>query len=114
MSQNFLFYLYALKSCALQNGRNDLKAVGFFVRIHLFFLLRTSKILPRLNNLIFFNNLRLNNVRILFLTAIYCFMVENRLQRPSGVYVCPVLSSRTCVYARHVILMVLHVLYQVT
>ena len=41
-------------------------------------------------------------------------MVENRLQRPSGVYVCPVFSSRTCVHARHVILMVLHVLYQVT
>ena len=36
-------------------------------------------------------------------------MVENRLQRPSGVYVCPVFSSRTCVHARHVILMVLHV-----
>ena len=43
---------------------------------------------------------------ILFLTAIYFFMVENRLQRPSGVYVCPVFSSRTC--ARHVVLMVLH------
>ena len=41
-------------------------------------------------------------------------MVENRLQRPSGVYVCPVFSSRTCVDARHVILMVLHVLYQAT
>ena len=40
-------------------------------------------------------------------------MVENRLQRPSGVYVCPVFSSRTCVHARHIILMVLHVLYQV-
>ena len=37
-------------------------------------------------------------------------MVENRLHRPSGVYV---FSSRTCVHARHVILMVLHVLYQV-
>ena len=33
-------------------------------------------------------------------------MVENRLQRPSGVYVCPVFSSRTCVHARHVISMV--------
>ena len=41
-------------------------------------------------------------------------MAENRLQRPSGFYVCPVFSSRTCVHARHVILMVLHVLYQVT
>ena len=40
-------------------------------------------------------------------------MVENRLQRPSGVYICPVFSSRMCVHARHVILMVLHVLYQV-
>ena len=40
-------------------------------------------------------------------------MVENLLQRPSGVYVCPVFCSRTCVHARHVILMVLHVLYQV-
>ena len=40
-------------------------------------------------------------------------MVENRLQRPSGVDVCPVFSSRTCVHTRHVILIVLHVLYQV-
>ena len=35
-------------------------------------------------------------------------MVENRLQRPSAVYVCPVFSSRTCIHARHVILMVLN------
>ena len=48
------------------------------------------------------------NVPIFFLTAIYSFMVENRLQRPSGVFVCPVFnfSSRTCAHARHVILMV--------
>ena len=43
----------------------------------------------------------------------YSSMVENRLQRPSGVYVCPVFNSRTCVHARHVILMILNVLYQV-
>ena len=54
----------------------------------------------------FFQQFEAQNVLILFLTAIYSFVIENRLQRPSGVYVCPVLSSRTCVYARHVILMV--------
>ena len=81
--------------------------------ITLFYLLRTSKILPRLNVLIFFQQFEAQNVLILFLTAIYSFMVENRLQRPSGVYLCPVFSSRMCVHARHVILMVLHVLYQV-
>ena len=43
----------------------------------------------------------------------YSSMVENRLQRPSGVYVCPIFNSRTCVHARHVILMILNVLYQV-
>ena len=80
-----------------------------FDAVH-FFLLRTSKILPRLNVLIFFQLFQAQNVLILFLTAIYSFMVENRLQRPSGAYVCPVFSSRTCVHARHVILMVLHVL----
>ena len=69
-----------------------------------FFLLRTSKILPRLNVLIFFQQFEAQNVLILFLTAIYSFIVENRPQRPSGVYVCPVFSSRTCVHARHVIL----------
>ena len=74
-----------------------------------FILLRTSKILPRLNVLIFFQQFEAQNVLILFLTAIFSLMVENRLQRPSGVYVCPVFSSRTCVHARHVILMVLHV-----
>ena len=79
------------------------------------FLLRTSKILPRLNVLFFFQRFEAQNVLILFLTAIklYSFLVENRLQRPSGVYVCPVSSSETCVHARHVILMVLHVRYQV-
>ena len=80
----------------------------------LLFLLRTSKILPRLDVLFFFQQFEPQNVLILFLTAIYSFVVENRLQRPSGVYVCPVFSSRTCVHARHVIVMVLYVLYQVT
>ena len=69
--------------------------------------------MSRLNVLIFFQQFEAQNVPILFLTAIYSFMVENRLQRPSVVYVCPVFSSRTCVHARHVILMVLDVLYQV-
>ena len=62
---------------------------------------------------LFFQQFEVQNVLILFLTAIYSFMVENRLQRPPGFYVCPVFSSRTCVHAIHVILMVLHVLYQV-
>ena len=64
--------------------------------------------------LFFFQQFEAQNVLILFLTAIYSFMVENRIQRPSSVYLCPVVSSRTCVHARHVISMVLHVLYQVT
>ena len=58
----------------------------------------------------FFQQFEAQNVLILFLTAIYSFMVENRLQRPSGIMYTPVFSSRTCVHARHVILMVLHVL----
>ena len=66
---------------------------------------------PRLNVFIFFlKQFEAQNVLILFLTAICYFMVENRLQRPSGVYVCPVFSSRTCVHARHVILMVYQVI----
>ena len=60
--------------------------------IHLFLKLRTSKILPRLNVLIFFQQFEAQNGFILFLTAKYSFMVENRPQRPSGVYVCPVFS----------------------
>ena len=75
--------------------------------------LRTYKIFPRVNVLIFFQQFEAQNVLILFLTAIYSFMVENRLQRPFGVYVCPIFISRTCVHARQVILIVLHVLYQV-
>ena len=37
---------------------------------------------------LFFQQFEAQNV-ILFVTAIYSFMVENRLQRPSGFYVCP-------------------------
>ena len=40
---------------------------------------------------LFFQQFEAKNVLILFLTAIYSFIVENRLQRPSGVYACPVL-----------------------
>ena len=55
---------------------------------------------------LFFQQFEAQNVLHLYLTATYSFMVENRLQRPSGVYVCPVFSSRTCVHARQIILMV--------
>ena len=75
------------------------------------FFLRTSKILPRLNVLIF-STIWCSKCSYFVKCNIF-FYVENRLQRPSGVYVCPVFSSRTCVHARHAILMVLHVLYQV-
>ena len=40
---------------------------------------------------LYFQQFEAQNVLILFLTAMYSFMVENRLQRPSGIYVYPVL-----------------------
>ena len=81
--------------------------------LHFFFSLRTSKILPKLNVLIFSTiwgskcSYFVLNCNIFFygwkstLKAFRCLCI------PSFFY------SRTCVHARHVILMVLHVLYQV-
>ena len=80
-------------------GRSFPEKVRAGILVHFLKKLRTSKILPRFNVLIFFQQFEAQNVLILFLTAIYSFMVENRPQRPSGVYACPVFCSRTCVHA---------------
>ena len=73
--------------------------------IHFFFIKNKSNF-AQAQPFYFFQQFEAQNVLILFLTAIYSFMVANRAQRPSGVYVYPVFSSKTCVHARHVILMV--------
>ena len=50
----------------------------------------------------FFQQFEAQDVLILFLATMYYFMVENRLQRPSGVYVCPVLvQERVYMKTRH-------------
>ena len=80
-----------MDSCTIRVGKYRAEPVylnKIVSSITLLLLLRTSKILHRLNVLIFFQQFEAQNVLILFLTAIYSFMVENRLQRPSERVMC--------------------------